>query len=44
MDISELERLEKKPHNEWTLEEVKAWLGGYAQDEAMREAAFEDFS
>lgn len=38
-----IEELEKKPHDEWTYEERIFWLQKYAEDEAMREVAFEIF-
>lgn len=38
MDISELE---KKPHSEWTEEEKIYWLQKYAENELMKESAFE---
>ena len=36
--------LERKPHNEWTEEEIKFWLSEYAKEEIMKDAAFEVFN
>lgn len=38
-----IEELEKKPHNEWTYEERIYWLQKYAEEEAMKEVAFDLF-
>ena len=35
-----IDELEKKPHNEWTQDEIIYWLTNYAQEEMLKETLY----
>lgn len=32
-----VEELERKPHSEWSEDEIKFWLSGFAKEEMLKE-------